>query len=305
MKSHILKLLRVPMRLHKLTSRLAACFIVLGLFWALPADAYFSLGPPQGYVTDLAELIPDDEEQQLEDYLSSFTASSSNEIAVVTIPSLEGDAIENFAVKLFEEWGIGKEKQDNGILLLVARDDREMRIEVGYGLEGVLTDAESAWIIRDTLTPAFRGEAYSQGIREAVESMAAITKGEYIPNIESGSSDTYFTYLVFGFIVFQWLMAIFASSKSWWLGGIVGALGGVIAGFIWGFVYTGILLLMILIPVGLLLDFLASRSFGASRKSSRNFWRSSSGWSSRGGGGGGFGGFSGGSSGGGGASGRW
>ncbi len=91
---------------------------------------------------------------------------------------MEGDYIENFAVKLFEAWGIGKEENDNGILLLVALQEKQMRIEVGYGLEGALTDAEASWVIQEMI-PYFQQGEYFQGIDMSVDRMIAITKGEF------------------------------------------------------------------------------------------------------------------------------
>ena len=110
------------------------------------ARAYSSPGSPTGYVNDFAEILSTETRASLEELLSSTDASTSAQVAVVTIKSLDGDTIENYAEKLFQEWGIGQKGKDNGVLLLVAVDDRKVRIEVGYGLEGALTDAESSWI---------------------------------------------------------------------------------------------------------------------------------------------------------------
>jgi len=130
---------------------LAAWFIL-----PKPLLAYSNPGQPSGLVNDYAALLSPENRAALESKLEAFRDSSSNEIAVVTIKSLDGDAIENYAVKLFEDWGIGTEKNDNGLLLLVALDDRKMRIEVGYGLEGVLPDATANQIINKTLKPALQ-----------------------------------------------------------------------------------------------------------------------------------------------------
>ena len=100
-------------------------------------------------------MISAEQKQTLETKLSQFEKDTSNELSVVTIEDLKGDTIENFAVKLFEDWGIGKKDKDNGVLLLIAKNDRQMKIEVGYGLEGALTDAQSFWIIQNVMRPAF------------------------------------------------------------------------------------------------------------------------------------------------------
>src|SRR3989344_5277330 len=119
---------------------LVFCYL---FFIITPVFAYTSPGSPSGFVNDFAQMMSAGARAQLEQKLVQLEKDSTNEISVVTINNLDGDTIENFAVKLFQEWGIGKTKNDNGILLLIAKDDRKMRIEVGYGLEGALTDAQS------------------------------------------------------------------------------------------------------------------------------------------------------------------
>ena len=135
--------------------------VVFTLVLPLAALAYASPGRPSGYVNDFAGLLTPAERQTLEQKLQSFEQQSGNQIAVVTISALGDDTIENYAVALFKEWGIGSKQHDNGILLLVARDDREVRIEVGYGLEGALPDALSHTIIQTILIPAFKQFCHS------------------------------------------------------------------------------------------------------------------------------------------------
>src|SRR3989338_3070382 len=160
--------------------------IVLLLGGMLPAHAYYNPGTPDGFVNDFAGIIEAETKQQLEQKLSAFAATTSNEIAVVTINNLDGDYIENFSAQLFKEWGVGKANEDNGILLLVAVDDRQMRIEVGYGLEGALTDAQANWIINNELKPAFQDQEYGAGIAKAVDTIISATEGEYVP-VDTGS----------------------------------------------------------------------------------------------------------------------
>lgn len=117
---------------------------------------------PTGHVNDFAQLLSSDYRQSLEQELVDFEEETTAEIAVVTIESLEGDSIEEYAVRLFEQWGIGKKEKDNGLLILIAKEDREMRIEVGYGLEPVITDGRAGRIIREKMRPAFREENYDQ-----------------------------------------------------------------------------------------------------------------------------------------------
>lgn len=276
----------------------------------LPAVSLAQAGAfqPQGFVSDFAGLLAPSEIEELNVKLSDFEKSTGVEIAVVTIPSLEGDTIENFAVELFEEWGIGKKGQDNGALLLVARDDRAVRIEVGYGLEGVLTDIQSYWIIQNVIVPAFQTGNFFEGINGAVDEIIGAAGGEEIPAYQSspqgGSNSFIFQWFWLIFFLPIWLASILGRSKSWWAGGVLGGIAGVILGIIYGFVFTGIISIAVLVPSGLLFDFLVSRAYARGKVSGHIPWWIGGG---RGGGfgGGGFGGFGGGHSGGGGASGRW
>lgn len=278
------------------------------------ASAYTNPGTPTGFVSDFAGMIPANEKAVIERTLQEFEKTTSNEIAVVTIPSLEGDTIENVAVSLFADWKIGKDKKDNGVLLLIARDDREMRIEVGYGLEGALTDAQSYWIIRDVLTPRFKEGNYALGISEAIDKIMAATKGEYVPSASRTSLNTPSLFRLlsdYGFFLlfpFFWFASILGRSKSWWLGGVLGGVVGVIIGFFFGFLFIGIISIVGLSVLGLFFDFIVSRSYNkyASGGGVPPWWLGGGGHGGSGfGGGGGFGGFGGGGSGGGGSSGRW
>lgn len=177
--------------------------LILVLSCMVPAFGYYDLGSPKGYVNDYTNTLTIEQLASLESKISNFEKENSNEIAVVIIDSLRGDYIENFAVKLFEAWGIGKEKNDNGILLLIALQDRKMRIEVGYGLEGALTDAESSWIIQE-MVPLFKQEMYYQGIELSVDRIIAITKGEYeVPMIVQKGEIA--GYLIMGYVLFFFL----------------------------------------------------------------------------------------------------
>lgn len=281
--------------------------IITILFFALPVMAYYNPGNPAGFVNDYADIIMDSDEQALENKLVNFEKESSNEISVVTILSLEGDIIENFASGLFEEWKIGKENNDNGILILVAKDDHKMRIEVGYGLEGALTDAQSWWIIDDIMKPAFREENYYKGIDTAVDNIIAATHGEYLSekSVNENSVDWEF-FIFFAIFIFMWLASILGRSKSWWAGGVLGAISGIIIGIIKGFIYFGIISIAFLIPFGLLFDYFISKSYKKHKALGTIPWWIGGGRGGRSGfGGGGFSGFGGGSSGGGGASGSW
>lgn len=286
--------------------------------------AYTSPGKPTGFVNDFANILSVQDKQVIETKLQSLKQTTNAEVSVVTISSLGNDeTIETYAPKLFQEWGIGVKGKDNGLLILVASNDRQARIEVGYGLEGSITDIQSGIIVRNVMIPAFKNGDYSTGINGAVDAVIAIiTKSpeaaQYLQDVgsdnannsgSSSNSDSYLAPLFFiAFIFLNALAKILGKTKSWWLGGVVGAIIGTIIGFIWGFVFAGIGSIVILTILGLIFDYFVSKNppksgspggffpifFGGGRGGSGGF-----------GGGGGFGGFGGGMSGGGGASGRW
>ncbi|MEM6783048.1 MAG: TPM domain-containing protein [Bacteroidota bacterium] len=117
---------------------------------------------------DLADLLDEATEGQLIATLAALEDSTTHQVAVLTLPNLSGEAIEPVATRIFNAWGLGKQGLNNGVLLLVARDDRRLRIEVGVGLEGVLTDAEAGRIIRNEIVPRFRNGDFAGGIRSGV-----------------------------------------------------------------------------------------------------------------------------------------
>lgn len=145
--------------LNSMKRVLRPLFLLAGMSWCLLTPfsvlAYASPGRPDGYVTDFANILSAEKEQQLEGVLEAQEERSGNEVAVATIPALQDETIETYATKLFEEWGIGKKGKDNGVLILLAPNDRKVRIEVGYGLEPTLTDAMSQQIVNEAL-PLFR-----------------------------------------------------------------------------------------------------------------------------------------------------
>lgn len=136
-----------------------------------------SLPALTGRVVDNAGMIDAATKAALVEKLAAFEAKSSDQIVVATIPDLGGEAIEPYANRLFRHWSLGQAGENNGILLLVSRDDRRMRIEVGYGLEGTLTDLHSKLILENTLTPAFRAGDFAGGISAAVDDIIMVLEG--------------------------------------------------------------------------------------------------------------------------------
>ena len=286
--------------------------ILSGIIFIIPlfVFGYQNPGTPRGFVNDFAGMLTIEQKQTLETKISSFEKETTNELSVVTVANLGGDTIENFAEKLFKDWGIGKNKKDNGVLLLISRDDRQMRIEVGYGLEGALTDAQSFWIIQNFLKPAFQKGDYYGGISGGIDNIISITKGEFEPDTKSTTSngfnaDSVFFFFWVAWVFFIWTGSVLARSKSWWGGGIVGGIVAMVVGFGFALV-AGLVSAIVFIPLGLWLDYLVSQKYTTLKETNQPLpW-----WiGGRGGfggrGGGGFGGFGGGHSGGGGSSGSW
>jgi uncharacterized protein len=130
-------------------------------------------------VHDDAKVLSTETTDQLELQLKKYEDSTSNQIAILIISSLEGESIETFSFQVAEKWELGKKNKDNGVLLLIAIDDHKMRIEVGEGLEGVLTDAMCNRIIRNEMAPAFRRGDYEGGVKAAINGIVKAIGGEY------------------------------------------------------------------------------------------------------------------------------
>ena len=131
------------------------------------------------YVTDETGTLNANQITQLNNKLVSFNKTTSNQVLVYLIPSLNGESLEDYSIRLAEKNKIGKKDKNNGVLVLIVKDDRKIRIEVGYGLEGVLTDAMSSKIIRNDFTPQFKSGKYYEGIDKGIDAIIAVTKGEY------------------------------------------------------------------------------------------------------------------------------
>ncbi len=284
---------------------------LLLLALAVPAFGSTPLPEPVGFVNDFANVISAETEASIAQTLTVFQASTTNEVAVVTISSLGGDYIESYAENLFEKWGIGDEEKDNGILLLLAIEDRALRIEIGYGLEGVLTDSE-AKAIMDQMTPYLQDADYDGAVSFAVQGIIDATEGDGSTGSPQGtgvlSGDAIVGIIFLGFTVLAWLVAILARTKSVWVGGVVGAAAGigVSSVFAW-WLMGGLLATAVFVVVGLLFDWAVSSAYSEAKRSGTTppWWAGGAtgfGGSSSGGS---FGGFGGGSSGGGGASGSW
>jgi uncharacterized protein len=172
---------------------------------------------PDGYVTDRAGLLSPPAKAGLETALRGFEAKTSNQVVVATFPSLEGDSLEDFSMRLAEAWKAGQKNKDNGVIFLIFKNDRKMRIEVGYGLEGVLPDALAGQIISQVVAPYFRKGDYSGGILAGTDAIMKATQGEFKGTPRKGAPNP-LGRLIALFGVF-FLFHLFAQSNSSRLGG--------------------------------------------------------------------------------------
>jgi uncharacterized protein len=283
-----------------------ACIALLFFVAAVPAGAREIPGY-QGYVNDYADMMSADMRAKLERELHSFDLSDSTQVAVLTIDSLEGDPLEDFSIRVVDLWKIGREDKDNGVLFLVVKNDRKMRIEVGRGLEHVLTDLAAGRIIDNVVAPRFKAGRFDEGFAAGVAAIIQTTRGEYKPEAGGrrgqgdGEPPLLFKYLFFGLALIAFL-----GSNSKILGAVA---GGILVPFIFflgmpgGFGWPWLLML---IPLGALGGLVLPLLLHGMMRHSRGggYYIGGGGFGSSGGGGG-FGGFGGGGFGGGGASGGW
>lgn len=292
------------------------------LVCCLPVTAY-SLDVPrlQGYVNDYAGMISPSAKLKIEQGLKAFEQSDSTQLVILTIPSLEGENIEEFSIKVAEAWKIGQQQKDNGIILVVSKQDRKIRVEVGRGLEGKLTDLMAGRIIDQIIKPRFKQGDFDAGFIAGASALISATRGEFkaekrpIQRKQKGFPP------FLTFFLFLGIFILILGSLSRIVGGIAGAAG------LPGLVYLsvtplGILPIVLLALAGFGAGFFLPSLFssGGRKDSSRDhhrgggfFYGPGMGGHYIGGGGGGGGGFEGGGGfsggggdfGGGGASGDW
>ncbi len=277
---------------------------VWSMLFVAPACAEFAVPANDGFVTVFSDsVINATQEADLEQTLSDYKKTTSNEIAILVVKSLSGADIADTAVQVGRKWGVGGASQNNGILILLSYDDRQIFIATGYGLEGAVPDIVAKGIVERDMLPNFRNGDYYEGFKEGIDALQKHIGGEYTASrYTSVTEAAWFPFLLFfGFIALQVLAAVLGQSKAWWQGGVIGGVAGVILA-VW---FAWWLSIPILVVLGLVFDFIVSRMKPSGRRGGRGGWGSGGFGGSGGGSGGGFGGFSGGSFGGGGAGGRW
>lgn len=296
----------------------AARTILLALLlgWVFPALADVAVPPLVGRVVDQTGTLSTNDVSTLNQTIRAFEARKGSQVAVLIVPTTDGEAIEQYSLRVAEAWKIGRKKIDDGVLLVIAKNDRRLRIEVGYGLEGALTDVTSKRIIDEVITPHFRNGDFSGGISAGVDRILRVVNGEKLPapaqsqpsrGIESSwlldHVNPFNPFIIFGVFV------VGAAMRAT-LGRLMGAVvtGGIVGVLAWFFIQSLILaaLAAIIVFVFALVGDFANNVGGGGRSSSSGWsggggssdWSGSSSSSSDSGGGGG-------SFGGGGASGSW
>jgi len=284
---------------------------IVAVFWTQTSAALDVPPKPTTPVVDQTNTLTPEQLKSLEQTILSEEQQTGNQIGILMVASLEGQPIENYSLAVARGWGIGGTERNSGVLLLVAKDDRKLRIEVGYGLEGALPDIRAGQIIRDRISPEFRQNNYFAGIQSGLTGIVTAIHGEHDSDLkENTQSEARFPWEFVAaalFIVPSWLGSMLARTKSWWAGGVLGAIGGIIVGLVFGFLFIGIAGIIVLTIVGLLFDKTVSANYQrrAANHDSPSWWAGGPFIGGGGGGDGGWGGFSGGGFGGGGASGDW
>lgn len=285
--------------------------LLLPLAWAFARE----VPPLTGRVNDTANLIPLDQRQRIEAQLAQFEQQTSNQVSVLTVDSLDGEEIADYGNKVGRAWGLGQKGKDNGALLLVSKNDRKMRIEVGYGLEPVLTDLQTSVIQNQVIIPYFKKGDFGGGIEAGVTAILSTVQGKDVqpapeaqPSGDGGES-SWLGILVFGLFALgpfilnairsgSWIVYLVMLPILFLLGSLAGLTVGLIAAGVW----------LVLFPI-LRMILPKSTPLSRSRRRSGGWWMGPGGFGGGGGwgGGGGGGGFSGGggSFGGGGSSSSW
>jgi uncharacterized protein len=289
-----------------------APLVALLLCWAFAAAADVAVPPLSGRVVDQTGTLSAGDISSLTQTLKDLETRKGSQVAVLIVPTTEPESIEQYSIRVAEAWKIGRKKIDDGALLLVAKNDRKLRIEVGYGLEGALNDATAKRIIDEIITPRFRSGDFAGGISAGVDRIIRVIDGEKLPAPVSapsqqmsfpGISDVNPGFALFGTIflagILRTILGRLLGAAA--TGGVVGVMAWFVAGSLAGSLFAGIIVFIIALIVDLSSP-QGSHSGGGwsgGSGSSGGSWSSSSSSDS-----GGFSG-GGGSFGGGGASGSW
>ena len=278
-----------------------ALLLACTLSWSFMAASQVPVPALTGHIIDQTGTLTTEQKATLEQTLAAFEARKSSQLAVLMVASTAPEEIEQFALRVAEKWKLGRKKVDDGVILVVARNDRALRIEVGYGLEGALTDLTSKRIISEAVLPRFKQQDFYGGITAGVDQIIRVVDGEPLPAANRAPAASFGNVGQYAPIVFILALALGGVLRST-LGKVPGAVvtGGVIAVVAW-FVVGALSVALVAGVMGLFFTLLS----GGMRGHGLGGYYGAGGVGGRGGmGGGGFSG-GGGGFGGGGSSGRW
>jgi uncharacterized protein len=233
-----------------------AALLALLLCWGVSAAADVAVPPLSGRVVDQTMTLTQQQQAGLEQTLRDFESRKGSQVAVLIVPTTAPEAIEQFSIRVAEQWKIGRKKVDDGAILVVAKDDRKLRIEVGYGLEGALTDITSKRIIDEVIVPKFKTGDFAGGIIDGVDRILKVIDGEPLPEPAAptqstngfGQIEQVAPFLLFGVVILGGILrSVFgrlfgalatgglAALVVWWIVGtiVMAGLVGVVA-----FVFT-------------------------------------------------------------------
>jgi uncharacterized protein len=276
--------------------------VVTGARAQVPLPAFDSL------VTDLTGTLTAAQQASLDEKLTAFQARKGTQVALLILPTTQPEDIAQFGVRLAQAWKIGRKGVDDGAILIVAKDDRTMRIEVQYGLEGVLTDITSSRIINDTIAPLFKQGDYFGGVNAGLDQMLKVIDGEPLPPPDQGWKRDGAPSLPWPMLIF--LGVVFSNFLRPMLGrapaaGVIALGGGGLVYWLTSLLLPALGTVLVLFVLGLLIGMGGGGLGRGGSRVFRDIGRGGFGGGGFGGGGGGFGGGMGGHGGGGGASGRW
>jgi uncharacterized protein len=222
-----------------MTRTARALLLAFTLCWSLIVEAEVPVPPLVGHVTDQTATLTTEQEAALEQTLQTFEAKKGSQLAVLIIPTTAPEAIEQYALRVAEQWKLGRKKVDDGAILVIAKNDRALRIEVGYGLEGALNDATCKRIISEIITPHFKQEDFYGGIVAGVDQITRVIDGEPLPKPKEQSYEDTTDIQQYIPIIFILALVVGGILRSV-LGRFPGALvtGGVVALIAWLFIGT-------------------------------------------------------------------
>lgn len=214
----------------------SAAFLALALSWSFIAGAQIAVPPLTGRVTDQTATLTAEQKVSLEQTLTAFEARKGSQLAVLLVPTTAPETIEQYALRVAEQWKLGRKKVDDGAILVIAKTDRALRIEVGYGLEGALNDATSKRIISEIISPPLKQGDFYGGITAGVDQIIRVIDGEPLPAPNGKPADGFAGIQQYGYPIFILVLVVGGMLRSV-LGKVPGAIvtGGAVAAVAWLF----------------------------------------------------------------------